>query len=274
MEARGLEPCVPSTSGRTCSGFWQSCGQGRYGRFSFFKLIKLILWPPLLPRGDSAPRWLTGAPILWYRRYKGVPSNNCRAKLTTHQPAGKPLIKICGVTSPEDAELAAKAGADFVGTILWQGARRAVSLQTAAKISETAERYGAQPVAVFVDEDFADIVRACKQAGIKIAQLHGRGARGSLHDLPNWLKVSTHLLCSSPVLHYKVRLGEYQEDWVRIKPCSRHGAWMHNAGGVCAACWLRWADSDQRLALTTGRDTGKQVLQLISQITRHAIIAA
>ena len=113
--------------------------------------------------------------------------------MTTHQPEGKPLIKICGVTSPGDAELAAKAGADFVGTILWQGARRAVSLQTAAKISETAERHGAQPVAVFVDEDFAGIVRACKQAGIKIAQLHGRGARGSLHDLPNWLKVIEHL---------------------------------------------------------------------------------
>lgn len=64
-------------------------------------------------------------------------------------------------------------------------------MDTAAKISATAREHGAQPVAVFVDEDFADIVRTCKQAGIGMAQLHGKGARGSLHDLPNWLQAST-----------------------------------------------------------------------------------
>ena len=114
----------------------------------------------------------------------------CMATTRTYQPPGKPLIKICGITNVSDAELAAKAGADFVGMILWPKARRAVSVDTAANISATARKNGAQPVAVFVDEDFADIVRTCKQAGIGIAQLHGKGARGALHDLPNWLQAS------------------------------------------------------------------------------------
>lgn len=105
------------------------------------------------------------------------------------QQSNKPLIKICGVVCQEDAELAGKAGADFIGMILWPKARRAVSLEVAAEISETARRHGAEAVAVFVDEDFADIVRSCKTAGIGFAQLHGKGARAALQDLPAWLKV-------------------------------------------------------------------------------------
>lgn len=116
---------------------------------------------------------------------------HCDATTRTYQPAQKPLIKVCGVTNAGDAELAAKAGADFVGMILWAKARRAVSVDTAAKISEAARKAGAEPVGVFVDENFADIVRVCKKAGIKTAQLHGKGARGSLHDLPNWLEVGS-----------------------------------------------------------------------------------
>ena len=65
-----------------------------------------------------------------------------------------------------------------------------MSIETAAEISEAARQHGAKPVAVFVDENFADIVRCCKAAGIGTAQLHGKGARASLPDLPNWLEVS------------------------------------------------------------------------------------
>ncbi len=102
----------------------------------------------------------------------------------------KTLIKVCGIVNKHDAKLAAQAGADFVGMILWPKARRSVSIDTAAEISEAARQHGASPVAVFVDEDFADIVRTCKAAGIGTAQLHGKGARASLTDLPNWLKVA------------------------------------------------------------------------------------
>lgn len=107
--------------------------------------------------------------------------------------AGQPLIKICGVVSKQDAELAAGAGADYIGMILWPKARRSVPLETAAQISEAARRHGAKPVGVFVDEDFADIVRSCKAAGIATAQLHGKAARASLPDLPTWLEVSSSL---------------------------------------------------------------------------------
>lgn len=103
----------------------------------------------------------------------------------------KPIIKVCGVVSQGDAELAAQAGADYVGMILWPKARRSVTLETAAQIAAAAKDNGAKPVGVFVDEDFADIVRWCKAAGVETAQLHGKGARAALQDLPQWLEVGT-----------------------------------------------------------------------------------
>ena len=74
------------------------------------------------------------------------------------QGSGSTLIKICGVTSPEDAELAAKAGADFIGMIMWPKAKRAVSLETARQIAGVAKQNHALAAGVFVDEDAGDTV--------------------------------------------------------------------------------------------------------------------
>ena len=64
---------------------------------------------------------------------------------TASAPAGaRPLIKICGLTSAADAEVAAAAGADLLGMIMWQRGRRAVSPATAREIAATAHRHGAQ----------------------------------------------------------------------------------------------------------------------------------
>ena len=54
------------------------------------------------------------------------------------------LVKICGITSEADAEVAAAAGADLLGMIMWQRGRRAVSPATAHGIAEVAHRHGIQ----------------------------------------------------------------------------------------------------------------------------------
>ena len=164
----------------------------------------------------------------------------CRATTRTYQPNNKPLIKICGITNPSDAEIAAKAGADFVGMIMWPKARRAVSIETAAKISETVRRSGAQPVAVFVDEDFADIVKTCKAAGIGMAQLHGKGSRQALQDLPAWLKVRSCHDCDAVFFSY----------WTLSKVLKFHNGFNQNSAdplelvlllSLHLDCELRWS---------------------------------
>ncbi|CAN6466950.1 unnamed protein product [Victoria cruziana] len=87
---------------------------------------------------------------------------------------------MCGITSAKDAEIAAKAGANFIGMIIWPGSKRSVSTQVASDIAKAAREYGAEPVGVFVDEDADTILRHSDASDIEIVQLHGDGARAAL----------------------------------------------------------------------------------------------
>lgn len=84
------------------------------------------------------------------------------------------LIKICGVTSADDAAFAAACGADFIGFILSQSVRRGVSIQTAQQLVDACRAFGAKPIAVFPEGTFETIVMACEILGVNAVQLHGR----------------------------------------------------------------------------------------------------
>ncbi|CAH9069549.1 unnamed protein product [Cuscuta europaea] len=87
------------------------------------------------------------------------------------------VVKMCGITSARDAALAAEAGADYIGMIIWPKSKRSVSLTVAKQISKVAREYGARPVGVFVDDDADTILKASDAADIELVQLHGNGSR-------------------------------------------------------------------------------------------------
>ena len=78
--------------------------------------------------------------------------------------------KICGLTRLDDAGLAGRAGADFVGAILTSGHRRSVPPELAARFPEEA---GRPLVAVTVNEPMHALVRLARRAGASVLQLHG-----------------------------------------------------------------------------------------------------
>jgi len=82
------------------------------------------------------------------------------------------LVKICGVTSAEDAAMAAAAGADAIGVNLWSGSKRYVAPEGARAVL-SAVPAGVLKVGVFVDAPPAEVARAMAELGLDRAQLHG-----------------------------------------------------------------------------------------------------
>lgn len=87
-----------------------------------------------------------------------------------------PWIKICGVTRPEDAEIAARLGAGFVGLNFWPRSPRYVAdLERAREIAQAARdgKRAARVAGVFVDQDPAWIAEVAERTGLDLVQLHG-----------------------------------------------------------------------------------------------------
>jgi phosphoribosylanthranilate isomerase len=80
-------------------------------------------------------------------------------------------IKICGVTSPDDAAAAAAAGADAIGINFWSGSKRFVG-ERAAEVA-AAVPPGILKVGVFVNAGAAQVLDTLARFGLDRAQLHG-----------------------------------------------------------------------------------------------------
>jgi len=93
-------------------------------------------------------------------------------------------VKICGVTSVEDAGLAAASGADAVGVNFYTGSRRYVPPGAAASIVRAVRDGGATPVGVFVNERPEVVEAICRDLGIGVVQLCGNEPPDEAARLP------------------------------------------------------------------------------------------
>ena len=91
------------------------------------------------------------------------------------------LIKICGITNPDDAKFAAEAGADLLGFIFASGSPRKVEPETVRDIVRQLPS-GIKKVGVFRDLPNAEIISIMDLCGLDIVQLHG-------HETPETAKV-------------------------------------------------------------------------------------
>ena len=81
-------------------------------------------------------------------------------------------VKICGITRPEDAELAASLGAWAIGFILWPESKRHADPAIAAGISQALHRR-VERVGVFVNPTLDEVVQLAENVGLTLIQLHG-----------------------------------------------------------------------------------------------------
>ncbi len=82
-------------------------------------------------------------------------------------------VKICGITTPEDANAAVAAGADAIGLVFYAASPRCVSISLAKQITENISPF-VNCVGLFVDADDAYISEVIKEVAIDTLQFHGQ----------------------------------------------------------------------------------------------------
>ena len=100
-------------------------------------------------------------------------SNTIISSVPSHEGAKviQPVVKMCGITSAKDAEIAVEAGAKLIGMILWPNSKRSVALSEAKEISRVAQSYGAESVGVFVDDNEETILRVSDSCDLDLVQV-------------------------------------------------------------------------------------------------------
>ncbi len=97
-------------------------------------------------------------------------------------------VKICGLTRPEDARAAVRAGADAVGLIFAESKRR-VSLEGAKAVARAAGEEAAalgreiDVFGVFVNESPARMIEIASEVPLDVVQLHGDEEPGIAREL-------------------------------------------------------------------------------------------
>jgi phosphoribosylanthranilate isomerase len=91
-------------------------------------------------------------------------------------------VKVCGVTRPRDALLAAELGADLIGLIFYSRSPRSVTVARATQIVRGLPPV-VQRVGVFVDEPVEKMLKIGRRLRLDFIQLHGRESNKTVEHL-------------------------------------------------------------------------------------------
>lgn len=137
----------------------------------------------------------------------------------------RPLVKICGLTRPEDARLAVALGASHIGVVMAEGSPRRVTAIQARGIFEAAgDRV--RHVLVFKNEKPSSILLRARAAGTTHVQLYGASEQ------------DVELLEEAGLTVYRVHLvkpGASELPRLLPVPDERHPALIDTGGGTGAA---------------------------------------
>jgi len=176
-------------------------------------------------------------------------------------------IKICGITNPFDARLAAHAGAHALGLVFAQSVRR-ITVAEAREIVEVVPPM-VSCVAVFMDASTETIRSTCRQLGIGTIQLHGMEGPEYVAELRREFKVikGVHLTAKSEI----EKLGVYGADAYLVDSRSETGG-----GGTGQPCnWdIAAAAAARHIVVLAGGLSVDNVADAIRAVRPYAVDAS
>jgi phosphoribosylanthranilate isomerase len=167
-------------------------------------------------------------------------------------------VKICGITRAQDAELAARAGADAIGLVFYPPSPRYLSAERALEIRDALPPF-VQTVALFVNPDAAQVAQAIGRVRPALLQFHGE---------------ETPEFCGQFGLPYvkacRIRPGVDALEYLR--PFSRAAAWLYDSyvpeyGGVGESFdWSLLPPAGERPVILSGGLSADNVARAIRRV--------
>jgi phosphoribosylanthranilate isomerase len=118
-------------------------------------------------------------------------------------------VKVCGVTRPEDAELAIELGAWALGFIFYERSPRRCDAAVTAGVAARYRR-AAEMVGVFVDPSLDEVARAVDGVSLTAVQLHG-------HVGPQFCEAVHERTGAKVIRAFEVRSGQDVQDARRFR---------------------------------------------------------
>lgn len=97
-------------------------------------------------------------------------------------------MKICGVTRPQDAAVAARAGADAIGIVFYSKVKRYVPPERAREILAALPPF-VTPVGLFVDAPADEVREVAQGLGLRHVQLHGHESAETIARLREFVVI-------------------------------------------------------------------------------------
>ena len=123
-------------------------------------------------------------------------------------PDSNPKVKICGITTLQDARYCAGAGADYLGFIQFEDSPRFVATAMARDIIEWI--HGPQPVGVFVNEDADTVNRVSSEADFALVQLHGNESPAVCADIDRQVIKAFHVVHDASAEQLRMMMDPYR----------------------------------------------------------------
>ena len=124
------------------------------------------------------------------------------------EPDQRTKVKICGITTLEDARFLSGAMADYLGFIFYPGSTRFVEPAKAGAIINWLE--GPRKVGVFVNQPLDDVNRIITQTGIDLVQLHGNESPEYCHLIEKPVIKAVHIEKDSTADSIKSVISKYE----------------------------------------------------------------
>lgn len=175
-------------------------------------------------------------------------------------------VKVCGVTSPEDARAVAAAGADAVGLMFWPSSPRAVDVETACRIAAALPPFVLR-VGVFVNAELAQIERVADAVGLDLLQLHGQEPPEIFDDLPRRAIKALHVKTDADV----ACALRYAERGVGVLVDAGTGLQPGGTGQPCDWRLARRVREQVEFLILAGGLRAENVSDAIAAVEPHAV---